>query len=292
MRLLDFIGQQHIKKDLFIHLTSAMFNNSPMEHSIFYGMPGLGKTTIAGLVADELGVNFHQKTGKEFNRDALDEILLNMGYMDILFIDEIHSTSDKIMEILYGPLQIINNLKLDKNVSPFYFEGRHIHPFTLFGATTSAGLITKPLRDRIILNYNFQPYQKEELKSILLTKECPEESAEFIAKRSRGIPRIALNYFLRIRNEAVFEHRINNKLCFEMFKRLKVDENGYMDVDIEILEYLKENGVASESEIYKTLGIDSTDYQNIYEPFLLNERMIKITNRGRKLTKKGLEYVD
>jgi len=222
--------------------------------------------------------------------DTLNETLESMKRCDILFIDEIHSTQSKVMEVLYGPLQIINNQKLDKDVSSFYFEGRRISPFTLLGATTSAGLITKPLRDRIILNYHFTPYEEKELSDILVSKECPLKSAKFISKRSRGVPRIALNYFMRIRNEAVTEERITDKICSEVFDRLGIDESGFTKVDLEILKYLKEN-TASEAEIYKTLEVDITDYQNIYEPFLLNQRMIKITNKGRQITQKGLNYV-
>lgn len=293
MQLKNFVGQQPIKKDLYIHLANSIMNWVPLEHTVFYGLPGLGKTTIANLVAEEMGATIHQKTGKELNKDGLHTILKSIGFRDILFVDEIHSAPLSVMEVLYGPMQIINDLKINKDPmdKAFTFEGISIEPFTLIGATTSAGMISKPLRDRMILNYHFLPYTTKELTDILIMKNCPKDSSKFISERSRGVPRVALNYFLRIRNECFTEEKITVKVCSKVFERLGVDSKGFMATDVLILQFLEDVGNASESEIYKTLGVDSTDYRNMYEPFLMNKRFIRISSKGRSLTKLGKQYI-
>lgn len=290
MKLRDYIGQENIKDDLRIHITNAQVTGYPLEHIILYGRAGLGKTTLAEIVAEEMKVEIIQKIGQEFNKEVLYTILNVIQFDEILFIDEIHNTPVKVMEVLYGPLQIINNMKVRRDgVKKLEFQDVEFSPFTLIGATTAPGMVSKPLRDRMILNYQLEPYTVKELTKLLSLQGCPNKPAEFIAKRSRGTPRIALNYFIRIRNEALGKE-IKLTDCVKTFARNKVDDNGFLREDIRILKYLFENHTASEAEIYKSLGIDKSDFQTMYEAFLLEEGMIKITSKGRGLTKRGTEY--
>jgi len=292
VRLQEFTGQEHIKDDLQIHLRNSHITGCPLEHIMLYGRPGLGKTTLAEIIAGEMEVEIIQKTGQEFTKDILYSILNIIQYNEILFIDEIHNTPAKTMEILYGPLQIINNMKMKGTLfRQLSFQDMKFYPFTLIGATTAPGMVTKPLRDRMILNYQLEPYTAQELTAIMRILGCPRKPAQSIALRSRGTPRIALNYFLRIRNEAS-GRKITAKDCLKMFDRNNIDNLGYLKEDLRILDYLLNNGSASEAELYKSLGIDRSDFQTMYEPFLLEQGMIKITSKGRSLTKQGRGYLN
>jgi len=287
-----FIGQQEIKEDLVINIVSALTTVQPLDHTVFYGPPGLGKTTISEMIADIMLVKIWQQTGQELKKEKLYEIYERIAFRDILFIDEMHAVDTKTCEILYGPMQIINNLKLSKiTEAKFIWEGKYINPFTVIGATTSAGDIAKPMRDRMVLSYQLRPYSIANLKEILTDKGCPKESANIISERARGVPRTALNYFLRIRNQAIYEEKITIDHCFELFNRIGVNNEGFLQTDLDILRYLLENGNASEAELFRSIGIDRADYSNMYEPFLLQNKMIRITSKGRSLTKKGIEYI-
>ncbi|MFH1686806.1 MAG: AAA family ATPase [bacterium] len=287
----DFIGQEKIKKDLKIHMERSFFAFEPLDHIMFYGGAGLGKTTLATAVAEEMGSTIVTKTGDEINKETLWEILTTLPSNAIFFIDEIHSLPVKVCEILYGPLQIINNQKLAEETTDFLFEGEYISPFTLIGGTTSPGMLTKPMRDRIILDYYFEPYSVEELTTILINYNCPQNAAVIIAERSRGVPRIALKHFIRIRNRAMETENITPEICLETFDDYGIHNDGFSDTDIKILKYLAARGSASESEIYRTLDVDASDYRGMYEPFLLQKGLIRISSKGRELTKAGLSIV-
>lgn len=292
MNFNDFVGHKEIKKDLLVHIDYSIKTGMPFVHTIFFGSAGLGKTTLAEIIANELGVGFIQRTGEDLTKEVLFEILERIQYGDIFFIDEIHATRTKVLEILYGPLQIINRIQLLKEKrQSFYFEDKTIHPFSLIGSTTSAGQIVKPLRDRFILNYRLNPYTVEELKEILVKKSCPPLSAKAIALRSRGTPREAEKFFLRVRNEVKgMEKRITPNACLRMFKRQKIDAIGLTEIDRKILQYLKINGKMSELQLYRTLQIDKKDFSSIYESYLLHIGFIRVTSRGRVLTNEGLQY--
>lgn len=288
MKLKQLIGQENIINDLLIHIKSALSHWTPIEHTMFYGPAGLGKSTLAEAIAEELGSNVIQKTGQEVKIDVLYEAFEELKIMDIFFIDEIHATPTKTLEILYGPMQIINNMKLDNvKMLPFKFQDIIMNPFTVIGATTSAGRIAKPMRDRMILAYDLHLYSIKELAFILIAKKCPAVPAFFIAQRSRGIPRVALNYFQRIRNEAIYAHKIHSELCQTMFNRIGVDNEGYNINDRRILIHLSTKTTVSESELYRTLFISSNDYRNMHEPFLLSKGVMSITSKGRTLTEAG-----
>ena len=271
---------------------AAKINGLPFEHTMFYGPAGTGKTTLANIIANELRTDIIQRTGQEFEKNEVMETINRLGYMDVLFIDEVHSTPAKTLEILYGPLQIINNMKVNNDSSDYFsFEGNILRPFTFIGATTSAGQLTKPLRDRIVLAYQLGLYSARSLVEILSQYGCNAEAGRVIAQRARGVPRIALNYLLRIRNE-YFGDKIPPEKCLQVFKRLGIDENGFERTDIEILKYLRDNKTASADELTRSLNLDKADYANMYEAWLLNQRMLKITSKGRTLTDKGLAYLE
>ena len=287
-----FIGQEHIKKDLIIHTVVTKLQNRPLPNTILYGPAGLGKTSLAHVIENETGHNLIERTGSELDKKYLQETLKNIYNFGLLFIDEIHNIPIKSAEILYTPMQIVNNQLLQNAIQMFKFDGMWIFPFTVIGATTSAGMLLKPFRDRMILSYHFKLYKEKELVQILLNQKCPKESAQIIAKRARGVPRVALNFFLRIRNEAIVEKNIKEEKCLDFFDRMGINKDGYDATDGIILSYLYENKVASESELTKTLGIDIYDYKNIYEPFLLSQRVIRISSKGREITPFGIKYYE
>ncbi len=283
MKLNEIIGQDHIKKDVYVHILYNRWNATPMEHTLLFGQAGLGKTTLVNAIAEELERGVIMRTGQELSRKEIIGLLTNIAPDEILFIDEIHDVPVKSMEILYGPMQIINDMKLANTISTIKFEGLKINPFTLIGATTIAGKITKPLFDRMILKYYLKVYTERQLSKILEYWGCPIKSAVIIAKRARGVPRIALNYFSRIRNEAMVVENITEKLCEEVFGRLGIRKDGFDETDLAIIAFLKKNGVSSEHTICEALGIDTLDYRNIYEPFLINKGLIKVGARGRQI---------
>ena len=290
MNLTEYIGQKEIKEDIMVHIRHRLASSYPLEHTMLYGGAGLGKTTLVEIIAEMCEAKLFQKIGDELTKPILYEILKDIDLNNILFVDETHNIPIKVMEILYGPLQIINNLKLNKGyIQPFEFEGQYIQPFTFIGATTAPGMITKPLRDRIILSYQMQPYTPDDLIEILLTKGCKPNIAKLIAERSRGVPRVCMNYFSRIRNES---EDISEQDCLKVFDRLGIDSKGFTKEDLRIIKYIGNNKVVSESELYRTLGIDRKDFVNMYEPFLLSEGILRITSRGRILSKKGERYYE
>jgi len=292
LKLEQFIGQKKIKQELQFYIINSNTNNIPLPHTILYGSAGLGKTSLVHVVANETSSNLIEKTGSELNTKIIQEILQKIYFGTILFIDEIHNMPTKSAEVLYTPMQTINNQMLQQQIDSFDFEGISISPFTVIGATTSAGMLLKPFRDRMILDFHFQLYTKEELVQILLNNKCPLNIAKMIADRSRGVPRIAVNFFIRIRNESIIEKYITEEKCLKFFDRIGINKDGFNATDRMILEYLYEYKVASESELTKTLGIDLFDYKNIYEPFLLSKRTIKISSKGRQITDKGIEYFE
>lgn len=288
----SYIGQREIVEDLKIHINHSMLSLEPLEHTILYGSAGLGKTTLAECIAKELYSKVWQKTGQEINLKTLYSLFNDIDENDILFIDEIHNTPVKTMEILYGPLQIINNMKINQDVKYFNFEGQNINPFTLIGGTTSAGMLAKPLRDRMILMYNLKFYTEEELTKILMNYKCPKESACAISQKARGVPRIALNYFIRIRNEVIYAQHITKKQCETNFKRWHVFFDGSTINDWLVIKHLYLNKTTSITNLCKANRIDQIDYHNMYEPFLLQKGLISIDSKGRSLTEIGNKYYE
>ena len=299
----EYIGQTDVKENIKVFVTAAKMRNTSLDHVLLYGPPGLGKTTLSHIIANELGVNIKTASGPTIEKSGdLAAILSTLEPYDVLFIDEIHRIPRYIEEILYSAME---DFKLDIVIGP-EGQSRNINidlpPFTLVGATTRAGDLSSPLRDRFGITCKLNYYTTEELKTIVkrsarvLNLNIDDKAAEIIAKRSRRTPRIANRLLKRVSDFALVKGLdvINESITNESLKRLNVDESGLDKTDIEYLESLinKFNGgpVGIES-IAASIGEEQTTIEDVIEPFLLQEGFIKRTIRGRQVTDKTYEYL-
>ncbi len=299
----EYIGQTDVKENIKVFVTAAKMRNTSLDHVLLYGPPGLGKTTLSHIIANELGVNIKTASGPTIEKSGdLAAILSTLEPYDVLFIDEIHRIPRYIEEILYSAME---DFKLDIVIGT-EGQSRNINidlpPFTLVGATTRAGDLSSPLRDRFGITCKLNYYTTEELKTIVkrsarvLNLNIDDKAAEIIAKRSRRTPRIANRLLKRISDFALVKGLdvINESITNESLKRLNVDESGLDKTDIEYLESLinKFNGgpVGIES-IAASIGEEQTTIEDVIEPFLLQEGFIKRTIRGRQITDKTYEYL-
>lgn len=299
----EYIGQTDVKENIKVFVTAAKMRNTSLDHVLLYGPPGLGKTTLSHIIANELGVNIKTASGPTIEKSGdLAAILSTLESYDVLFIDEIHRIPRYIEEILYSAME---DFKLDIVIGT-EGQSRNINidlpPFTLVGATTRAGDLSSPLRDRFGITCKLNYYTTEELKTIVkrsarvLNLNIDDKAAEIIAKRSRRTPRIANRLLKRVSDFALVKGLdvINESITNESLKRLNVDESGLDKTDIEYLESLinKFNGgpVGIES-IAASIGEEQTTIEDVIEPFLLQEGFIKRTIRGRQVTDKTYEYL-
>lgn len=299
----EYIGQTDVKENIKVFVTAAKMRNTSLDHVLLYGPPGLGKTTLSHIIANELGVNIKTASGPTIEKSGdLAAILSTLEPYDVLFIDEIHRIPRYIEEILYSAME---DFKLDIVIGT-EGQSRNINidlpPFTLVGATTRAGDLSSPLRDRFGITCKLNYYTTEELKTIVkrsarvLNLNIDDKAAEIIAKRSRRTPRIANRLLKRVSDFALVKGLdvINESITNESLKRLNVDESGLDKTDIEYLESLinKFNGgpVGIES-IAASIGEEQTTIEDVIEPFLLQEGFIKRTIRGRQVTDKTYEYL-
>ena len=299
----EYIGQTDVKENIKVFVTAAKMRNTSLDHVLLYGPPGLGKTTLSHIIANELGVNIKTASGPTIEKSGdLAAILSTLEPYDVLFIDEIHRIPRYIEEILYSAME---DFKLDIVIGT-EGQSRNINidlpPFTLVGATTRAGDLSSPLRDRFGITCKLNYYTTEELKTIVkrsarvLNLNIDDKAAEIIAKRSRWTPRIANRLLKRVSDFALVKGLdvINESITNESLKRLNVDESGLDKTDIEYLESLinKFNGgpVGIES-IAASIGEEQTTIEDVIEPFLLQEGFIKRTIRGRQVTDKTYEYL-
>lgn len=299
----EYIGQTDVKENIKVFVTAAKMRNTSLDHVLLYGPPGLGKTTLSHIIANELGVNIKTASGPTIEKSGdLAAILSTLEPYDVLFIDEIHRIPRYIEEILYSAME---DFKLDIVIGT-EGQSRNINidlpPFTLVGATTRAGDLSSPLRDRFGITCKLDYYTTEELKTIVkrsarvLNLNIDDKAAEIIAKRSRRTPRIANRLLKRVSDFALVKGLdvINESITNESLKRLNVDESGLDKTDIEYLESLinKFNGgpVGIES-IAASIGEEQTTIEDVIEPFLLQEGFIKRTIRGRQVTDKTYEYL-
>ncbi len=299
----EYIGQEDVKENIRIFVEAAKMRNEPLDHVLLYGPPGLGKTTLAFIIAHELGTNIKTASGPSIEKSGdLAAILSSLEPGDVLFIDEIHRMPRYIEEILYPAME---DFSLDIIVGS---EGNSrnikidLPPFTLVGATTRAGDLSAPLRDRFGIVSKLQFYTVEELTEIVkrtarvLGVEIDEEAAVELAKRSRGTPRIANRLFKRVRDFALVKGngKVDLAITKDALERLKVDKMGLDNTDHELLLAIIEKfggGPVGVEALSSSIGEEVTTIEDVYEPYLLQTGLLKRTSRGRIATDKAYEVL-
>ena len=299
----EYIGQEDVKENIRVFVEAAKMRNEPLDHVLLYGPPGLGKTTLAFIIAHELGTNIKTASGPSIEKSGdLAAILSSLEPGDVLFIDEIHRMPRYIEEILYPAME---DFSLDIIVGS---EGNSrnikidLPPFTLVGATTRAGDLSAPLRDRFGITSKLQFYTVEELTDIIkrtarvLDVEIEEEAARELAKRSRGTPRIANRLFKRVRDFALVKGNgtVDLAITENALERLKVDKMGLDNTDHELLLAVIEKfggGPVGIEALSSSIGEEVTTIEDVYEPYLLQTGLLKRTSRGRIATDKAYEVL-
>lgn len=304
LKLSEFVGQEDLRQNLAVFVAAARQRGEALDHVLFFGPPGLGKTTLAQIVAKELGVNFRATSGPVIARAGdLAAILTNLQPHDVLFIDEIHRLNPAVEEILY-PAMEDRQLDLMIGEGPAARSVRiDLPPFTLVGATTRSGLITRPLRERFGIPLRLQFYTAEELSRIvarqagLFNIQLTEDGALEIARRSRGTPRIAGRLLRRVRDFALVAGRdsIDAKAADIALLRLEVDKMGFDAMDHRYLTILADHyggGPAGVETIAAAMAEQRDVLEEVIEPYLIQQGLIQRTPRGRLLTETGWRHLD
>lgn len=301
--LKDYIGQTEVKENLDIFIKAAKMREESLDHVLLYGPPGLGKTTLSFIIANELEKDIKTASGPAIEKSGdLAAILSSLEPGDVLFIDEIHRIPRYIEEILYSAMEdftleiVVGNDSSSKSIKI------DLPPFTLVGATTRAGDLTSPLRDRFGIISKLQYYTIDELTTIVkrtskvLECDIEEDAAYELAKRSRGTPRIANRLFKRVRDYALVigDGIIDLKITKVALDRLKVDSEGLDDTDYNLLKAIIERfngGPVGIEAIASSIGEEQTTIEDVYEPYLLQRGFLKRTTRGRIVTRKAYEHL-
>ena len=299
----EYVGQTEVKENIRVFIEAAKLRNEPLDHVLLYGPPGLGKTTLANIIANELGTNIKSASGPAIEKSGdLAAILSTLEPGDVLFIDEIHCMPRFIEEILYPAMEDFTLdivVGSDSNSRSIKID---LPPFTLVGATTRAGDLTSPLRDRFGITCKLKYYDEDELRLIIertsriLKMPIAHEAAISLAKRSRGTPRIANRLFKRVRDFALVDglSEINEEITDKALSRLKVDKVGLDEVDLEFLKAIIDKfngGPVGVETIASSIGEEISTIEDVIEPYLLQNGFIKRTARGRVVTKKAYEHL-
>ena len=301
--LRDFLGQEKLKENLEIFIKAAKNRGDVLDHSLFYGPPGLGKTTLAQIIAHEMGVGFKGSAGPVISKSGdLAALLTNLQEGDIFFIDEIHRLNKNVEEVLYSAME---DYKLDIIIG----EGPaaraikiDLPKFTLVGATTRIGLIANPLKDRFGIQMRINFYTDNELEQIVIRDakilgiKITKDAALEIAKRSRGTPRIAIRLLKRVRDfaSAANEEIINRKIADSSLKRLEIDSMGLDSSDYRYLMFIAKNyrgGPVGIDTIASAISEEKDSVEDTIEPFLIQKGFVEKTPRGRILTEVAMKHL-
>lgn len=301
--LSEYIGQEKTKKNLSIYIEAAKKRNEPLDHVLFFGPPGLGKTTLANIIAREMGANIRISSGPAIEKPGdMAAILNNLQERDVLFIDEIHRLNRQVEELLYSAMEdfaidiVIGRGPASKSVR------LSLPPFTLVGATTRAGMLTAPLRDRFGVVNRLEFYTVEELELIILHSakvfqvEIDADGAKELARRSRGTPRLANRLLKRVRDFAQIQYdgKITGDAARSALDLLEVDRKGLDHIDREILMAMInvfKGGPVGLDAVATTIGEDAGTVEEVYEPYLVQHGLIVRTPRGRVVTQEAYRHL-
>lgn len=298
----EFIGQESVKSSLRVYIESSIKRNEPLDHTLFYGPPGLGKTTLAKIISEELHVSIKHTVGPSLEKVGdIASILVSLYKGDILFIDEIHRVPKQIEEVLYAAMEdyklpIVAGSKRSSHIAVL-----NLNPFTLIGATTRYGLLSPPLRDRFGIVYHLEPYSPEEIQGIILRDAeifqiiITKDAALVIGYRSRGVPRIGIQLLKRVRDFASYQGKqiIDVPIVEEAFRQLNIDTYGLNDLDRKYLTSIIVNfqgGPVGIDALSNAINEDKGTLEEIVEPYLIKINFILRTPKGRVITKLGKEY--